>query len=148
MWPILPPKNYFRLLVTPISEFSFVTDANLYLVFADVFVLVCISLLCVTKAFSVICHSHRQLLIHRKCTKWSWVHPLQCAWICAATIFLTWYQRESVTVDAQDQNLQCFKSQLQKFFGCFFWQKNKSEHCKCFINDQCKLFWHILEMPS
>ena len=85
MWPILPPKNYFRFLVTPISRFWFVTDANLYLVFADVFVLVCISLLCVTKAFSVICHSHRQLLIHRSCTKWSLVHPLQCAWICAAS---------------------------------------------------------------
>ena len=85
MWPILPPNNYFRFLVTPISGFWFVTDANLYLVFADVFVLVCISLLCVTKAFSVICHSHRHLLIHRKCTKWSLVHPLQCAWICTAS---------------------------------------------------------------
>ena len=146
MWPILPPKNYFRFLVTPISGFWFVTDANLYLVFADVFVLVCISLLCVTKAFSVICHSHRQLLIHRRCTKWSLVHPLQCAWICTASIFVTWYQRESVTVDAQDQNLQCFKSRLQKGFG--FFDKNQSEDCECFINDQCKLFWHKLGIPS
>ena len=81
----IPPQNHFRILVTPISGFWFVTDANLYLVFPDVFVLVCISLLCVTKAFSVICHSHRQLLIHRWCTIWSLVHPLQCAWICTAS---------------------------------------------------------------
>ena len=100
--------------------------------FADVFVLVCISLLCVTKAFSVICHSHRQLLIHRRCTKWSLVHPLQCAWICTASFFVTWYQRESVTVDAQDQNLQCFKSRLQKVLDGLF-EINQLKHCECFL---------------
>ena len=69
----------------------------------------CISLLCVTKAFSVKCHSHRQLLIHRRCTKWSLVHPLQSAWICTASFFVTWYQRESVTVDVQDQASSIWK---------------------------------------